>query len=67
VIGPAPSASAAADPPSDRSIVSEFCYSTEVAGLQRREAINAIARRHKLPARAVYRIVENAKHMGDDQ
>jgi 16S rRNA (cytidine1402-2'-O)-methyltransferase len=67
VIGPAPSASAAADPPSDRSIVSEFCYSTEVAGLQRREAINAIARRHKLPARSVYRIVEKAKHMGNDQ
>ncbi|HEY9463532.1 MAG TPA: ribosomal RNA small subunit methyltransferase I, partial [Vicinamibacterales bacterium] len=67
VIGPASAASAAADPPDDRSIVSEFCYSTEVTGLQRREAINAIAKRHKLPARSVYRIVENAKHMGDDQ
>ena len=67
VIGPALEAAATEDIPEDRAIVSEFCYSTEVDGLQRREAINAIARRHKMPARSVYRIIEKAKHMGNDQ
>jgi len=67
VIGPAPAAPVSTDPPDDRAIFSEFCYSTEVSGIQRREAINAIAKRHKMPARSVYRIIEKAKHMGNDQ
>jgi 16S rRNA (cytidine1402-2'-O)-methyltransferase len=67
VIGPAPEASTAENVPDDRTIVSEFRHSTEISGLQRRGAINAIARRHKIPARSVYRIIEKAKHMGNDQ
>jgi 16S rRNA (cytidine1402-2'-O)-methyltransferase len=67
VIGPAPATSVSTDPPDDRAIFSEFCYSTEVSGIQRREAISAIAKRHKMPARSVYRIIEKAKHMGNDQ
>jgi 16S rRNA (cytidine1402-2'-O)-methyltransferase len=67
VVGPASAALDAVPAPEDRAIVSEFCYSTEVAGLHRREAISAIAKKHKMPTRSVYRIIENAKNMGDDQ
>jgi 16S rRNA (cytidine1402-2'-O)-methyltransferase len=67
VIGPAPAALESTNPPDDRIIVDEFCYSTEVSGNQRREAINAIARRYKMPARSVYRIIEKAKCVGNDQ
>ena len=67
VIGPAPALTKAMEVPDDRTIFSEFCHSTEVAGIQRREAINAIAKRHGMPARSVYRIIEKAKHMGNDQ
>ena len=55
------------DKPTDDFIVSEFCYSTEVAGIQRREAINALAKKHGMPSRAVYKIIEKAKNMGNDQ
>jgi 16S rRNA (cytidine1402-2'-O)-methyltransferase len=67
VVGPAIVEADVAVTPDDATIVSEFCYSTEVAGLQRREAINSIAKRHKMAARAVYRIVESAKNMGNTQ
>jgi 16S rRNA (cytidine1402-2'-O)-methyltransferase len=67
VVGPAIAAPDVASVPDDATIVSEFCYSTEVAGIQRREAIKTIARRHKMPARVVYRIVERAKSMGNTQ
>ena len=67
VIGPAPAVVETAAAPDDRTIVNEFCYSTEVAGVQRRKAISEIAKRHKMPARSVYQIIEKAKHMGNDQ
>ena len=67
VVGPAPGTLDADDRPSDEAIVAEFCYSTEVSGVQRRTAINAIAQKHKMPSRAVYQIIEKAKNMGNDQ
>lgn len=67
VVGPSPTTDDAKPVPDDSQIVTEFCYSTEVAGLQRREAISAIARKHGLPSRTVYRIVEKSKHVGNDQ
>lgn len=67
VIGPAQAVVETTAPPDDRAIITEFCYSTEVSGFSRRKAITAIARRHKMPARSVYRIIEKIKHMGNDQ
>jgi 16S rRNA (cytidine1402-2'-O)-methyltransferase len=67
VIGPSRPTEDATPPPSDHEVVSEFCYSTEVAGMKRREAINAIARKYRMPARTVYQIVEKLKNMGSDQ
>jgi 16S rRNA (cytidine1402-2'-O)-methyltransferase len=67
VVGPASATEEHAPVPEDREIAAEFCRSTEVIGLQRREAINAIAKKHGLSSRTVYRIVERAKNMGNDQ
>ena len=67
VVGPAPVTPTADDKPTDGAIVAEFCYSTEVAGIQRRNAITAIAKKHKMPSRTVYQIIEKAKNMGNDQ
>jgi len=67
VVGPAPRPVDSSDTASDHDIVAEFCYSTEVAGYQRREAINTIAKKYKMPSKAVYRIIENAKNMGNDR
>jgi 16S rRNA (cytidine1402-2'-O)-methyltransferase len=67
VVGPAPKRPVVVDGPSDDAIVEEFCYSTEVAKLQRREAINAIAKKHRMPSRTVYKIIERAKNMVNDQ
>jgi 16S rRNA (cytidine1402-2'-O)-methyltransferase len=64
VVGPAPVIQHAIQRPSDETIVSEFCYSTEDLGVQRREAINAIAKRHGMRSRAVYEIIEKAKNKG---
>ena len=67
VVGPAPGTLDADDKPTDGAIVAEFCYSTEVAGFQRRKAINIIAKKHRMPSRAVYQIIEKAKHGENDQ
>jgi 16S rRNA (cytidine1402-2'-O)-methyltransferase len=67
VVGPAPGAPDVDTEPSNDVIIAEFCYSTEVAGIQRREAIKAIALKHKIPSRTVYGIIEKAKNMGNDQ
>jgi 16S rRNA (cytidine1402-2'-O)-methyltransferase len=67
VIGPAPAVVEATAIPDDLTIGHEFCYSTEVLGMQRRKAISEIARRHKIPARSVYQIIEKTKRMGNDQ
>ena len=67
VVGPAPGTLDTDDKPTDGAIVAEFCYSTEVTGIQRRKAINIIAKKHRMPSRAVYQIIEQAKHKGNDQ
>jgi 16S rRNA (cytidine1402-2'-O)-methyltransferase len=67
VVGPASGTPDAHDKPTDGAIVAEFCHSTEVAGIQRRKAINAIAKKHRMPSRAVYQIIEKAKNMCNDQ
>src|SRR5262245_15974403 len=51
----------------EAAIVADFCYSTEVVGKSRREAINAVARKHELPSRVVYQIVERSKNMVSNQ
>jgi 16S rRNA (cytidine1402-2'-O)-methyltransferase len=67
VVGPAPEVPDIADEAPDSAIVAEFCHSTEVAGIKRREAINAIARKHRMPSRTVYKIIEKSKNMDNDQ
>jgi 16S rRNA (cytidine1402-2'-O)-methyltransferase len=67
VVGPASGTLGATAKPTDEAVVAEFCYSTEVAGLQRRTAISAIAKKHGMPSRAVYQIIEKTKNMGNDQ
>lgn len=67
VVGPAIAVPKSAITPDDATIVAEFCYSTETLGSQRRVAIKSIALKHRMSARAVYRIIEKAKHMGNAQ
>jgi 16S rRNA (cytidine1402-2'-O)-methyltransferase len=67
VVGPAPRAIDVTVTPTDGVILAEFGHATEVVGLQRREAISALAKKHKLPSRSVYKIIERAKNMGNDQ
>src|SRR5688572_23406238 len=67
VVGPAPVTLDAPSTPDDATIVSEFSHSTEVAGLPRRKAIQAIALKHKMPSRSVYQIIERAKNVCNDQ
>jgi 16S rRNA (cytidine1402-2'-O)-methyltransferase len=63
-INPSPPSSVETD---DSTIIAEFCRSTEIPGTSRRAAISAIAKRHRRPAREVYRIVERARNMSNDQ
>jgi 16S rRNA (cytidine1402-2'-O)-methyltransferase len=67
VVGPVSDDSDVADSADERQIVADFCYSTEVAGKSRREAISAVAKKHKLPSKVVYRMVENAKNLVNNQ
>jgi 16S rRNA (cytidine1402-2'-O)-methyltransferase len=46
---------------SSANIGAEFCQLTTVAGLSRREAISTLSRRHQMPSRQVYAIVEATK------
>ena len=50
--------------PDAEAVVTDFCYSTEIAGESRRSAINAVARKHRIPSRTVYRIIEDSKLSG---
>jgi 16S rRNA (cytidine1402-2'-O)-methyltransferase len=67
VVGPSSQPTDAKSPPDDHVVVSDFCYSTEVAGKSRREAISAVAKKHGMPSRVVYRIVEKAKNLSNNQ
>lgn len=55
---------AAEVPISDSSLLSEFGRMTELGVLSRRQAIHDLATRHGIPARMVYRSIENAKKLG---
>jgi 16S rRNA (cytidine1402-2'-O)-methyltransferase len=52
---------------SDSLIVSDFYRTTEVPGISRREAINSVAKRHGIPPKEVYAIVERAKNLANNQ
>jgi 16S rRNA (cytidine1402-2'-O)-methyltransferase len=67
VVGPASGFTDPAIAASDEAIVSEFCYSTEIVGNSRREAINAVAKKHRLPSRVVYQIIERSKNLSNNQ
>ena len=57
---PATSGDPGAAPP-DAVAWEEFCYLTEKKGLERRAAIRRLAEKYRLPARAVYAIIERCK------
>jgi 16S rRNA (cytidine1402-2'-O)-methyltransferase len=61
VLGPSASGAKSAPLLDPTAIAADFCYSTEVRGLSRRQAISAVARHFGIPASVAYRIVENAK------
>ena len=63
VVGPSLDIEAKAPAEDDAAIVADFCYSTEVAGNSRREAISAVAKKHQLSSRRVYQIVERSKNL----
>jgi 16S rRNA (cytidine1402-2'-O)-methyltransferase len=67
VVGPSLDKGPKAASEDDASIVADFCYSTEVIGNSRRAAINAVAKKHRLPSRVVYQIVERSKNMSNNQ
>jgi 16S rRNA (cytidine1402-2'-O)-methyltransferase len=48
-------------PPEDSKLADEFYHLTETAGISRREAVAAVAKRHSLSRNLVYRSLENAK------
>jgi 16S rRNA (cytidine1402-2'-O)-methyltransferase len=49
------------------AVVVDFCRSTENNRASRREAIRAVAKKHRLSARQVYEIVERSKNVSNDQ
>jgi 16S rRNA (cytidine1402-2'-O)-methyltransferase len=67
VVGPSPEPEETAEPTDDEAVVADFCYSTEVVGYSRRAAINAVAKKHRLPSRVVYQIVERSKNLSNNQ
>jgi 16S rRNA (cytidine1402-2'-O)-methyltransferase len=52
------------EPPSEQRIVDEFASITAVAGLSRRKAVAAVARRLGLPPNTVYETIEKHKKSG---
>jgi 16S rRNA (cytidine1402-2'-O)-methyltransferase len=67
VVGPATDAAVVGGTSDDEAIVADFCYSTEIVGNSRRTAIKSIAKKHRLPSRVVYQIVERSKNLADNQ
>ena len=64
VVGPIPASEDTREAPDDQTVVADFCYSTEIAGESRRSAISAVARKHRIPSRRVYQIIESFKLSG---
>jgi 16S rRNA C1402 (ribose-2'-O) methylase RsmI len=46
---------------SDELMAAEFGHSTEICGLDRRQAISTLARKYGRPAREIYAAIERAK------
>jgi len=67
VIGPAEPPVTSTETASKEQIAHEFSYSTEVVGMKRREAISALAEKFGLPSKTVYRIIEDAKILANNQ
>jgi 16S rRNA (cytidine1402-2'-O)-methyltransferase len=67
VVGPAADNSDVRETADDRQVVADFCYLTETVGNTRREAINAVAKKHRLPSKTVYQMVERAKTLANNQ
>jgi 16S rRNA (cytidine1402-2'-O)-methyltransferase len=67
VVGPLKSLEISPSQVDDSVVVSDFCRTTESGTASRRAVISAVAKRHGIPARRVYEIVERAKSVGNDQ
>jgi 16S rRNA (cytidine1402-2'-O)-methyltransferase len=67
VVGPAADNSDVRETADDRQVVADFCYLTETVGNTRREAINAVAKKHRLPSKTVYQMVERAKTLANNK
>ena len=67
VVGPSIDSRPRAASIDDAAIVADFCYSTEAIGNSRRAAINAVARKHQIPSRVVYQIIERSKNLSNNQ
>jgi 16S rRNA (cytidine1402-2'-O)-methyltransferase len=67
VVGPALDDVGVGSVVDEQLILADFCHSTEVIGKSRREAITAVAKKHRLPAKTIYRMVENAKNLSNNQ
>jgi 16S rRNA (cytidine1402-2'-O)-methyltransferase len=61
VVEPANQSEHETDRPSNRLIYKEFCRLTDIEGLSRRDAISALARRHEMSSKTVYKAIEDAK------
>jgi 16S rRNA (cytidine1402-2'-O)-methyltransferase len=65
VIGPSEEAHQTIYPVSSDSIINEFWQLTDSGVVTRREAVSSLAKKHRLSARDVYRMVEEAKQSGN--
>ena len=61
VVEPADQSEHETDRPSNILIYKEFCRLTDIEGLSRRDAISALARRHEISSKTVYKAIEDAK------
>jgi 16S rRNA (cytidine1402-2'-O)-methyltransferase len=55
----------AALPPEPVALTSEFGELTNIHGMGRREALAELAKRHELPKRAIYALIERAKKLAE--
>lgn len=63
VVGPPDAAVPSPDPLTDQSALDEFEALTAAGGMNRRDAVSAMARRHQVPARDVYGAIERGKKL----
>lgn len=53
------------DPPAPETVCAEFGELTKTLALDRREALSELARRHQLPKRAIYSLIERGKKLAE--